>query len=67
MTKLFLSAVLVATLGGVSFETAVAKESNIGGARDVNDSAAYESFKKRQRAKQAASTNSGKRIKAKKK
>jgi len=67
MIKIFMAMVFIASIGGVSIEKAVAKESNIGGAPNLNDSAAYESFKKRQKAKEASSTNKGKRIKGKKK
>jgi len=67
MMKLFMAIVFIASIGGVSLENAIAKESNIGGARDLNDSAAYESFKKRQKAKEAASLKQGKRVKGKKK
>lgn len=67
MTKVLMMAALLVGLGSVSTESALAKGSNLGGADPSRESITTSSFKKRQKAKETASTNQGKRIKDKNK
>ncbi len=66
MTKVLMMAALLVGLGSVSTESAFAKGSNLGGA-DPSRESIGPSFKKRQKAKEAASRNQDQRSKDKKK
>lgn len=67
MTKVLMMAALLVGLGSVSTESAFAKGSNLGGADPSRESIGTSSFKKRQKAKEAASRNQDQRSKDKKK
>ena len=67
MAKVLMMTALLVGLGSVSTESALAKGSNLGGADPSRESITTSSFKKRQKAKEAASTNQDQRIKGKKK